>query len=177
MIKAQLRHKIMAPIMALSALFFFQDVANDIREHIITDTAYSFGSALHLFFEILATIGLTLGLIEILTYIKALQKSDEKHELQLKHLTEDFDALVHKRFDNWDLTAAEKDIALFMLRGLSNIEIADLRNVAVGTVRVQSHRILQKAGASSRTDLMSMFMEEFMDVGSDFSSEQLVSET
>ena len=165
MIKAQLRYKIMAPIMALSALFFFQDVANDIKEHIATDTAYSFGSALHLFFEILATIGLTLGLIEILTYIKELQKSDEKHELQLKHLTEDFDALVHKRFNKWDLTDAEKDIALFMLRGLSNSEIADLRKVAVGTVRVQSHRVLQKAGASSRTELMSIFMEEFMDVG------------
>ena len=151
--------------MALSALFFFQDVANDIKEHIATDTAYSFGSALHLFFEILATIGLTLGLIEILTYIKELQKSDEKHELQLKHLTEDFDALVHKRFNKWDLTDAEKDIALFMLRGLSNSEIADLRKVAVGTVRVQSHRVLQKAGASSRTELMSIFMEEFMDVG------------
>ena len=165
MIKAQLRYKIMAPIMALSALFFFQDVANDIKEHIATDTAYSFGSALHLFFEILATIGLTLGLIEILTYIKELQKSDKKHELQLKHLTEDFDALVHKRFNKWDLTDAEKDIALFMLRGLSNSEIADLRKVAVGTVRVQSHRVLQKAGASSRTELMSIFMEEFMDVG------------
>ena len=165
MIQAQLRHKIMAPIMALSALFFFQDVANDIKEHIATDTAYSFGSALHLFFEILATIGLTLGLIEILTYIKELQKSDEKHELQLKHLTEDFDALVHKRFNKWDLTDAEKDIALYMLRGLSNSEIADLRKVAVGTVRVQSHRVLQKAGASSRTELMSIFMEEFMDVG------------
>ena len=151
--------------MALSALFFFQDVANDIKEHIATDTAYSFGSALHLLFEILATIGLTLGLIEILTYIKELQKSDEKHELQLKHLTEDFDALVHKRFNKWDLTDAEKDIALFMLRGLSNSEIADLRKVAVGTVRVQSHRVLQKAGASSRTELMSIFMEEFMDVG------------
>ena len=151
--------------MALSALFFFQDVANDIKEHIATDTAYSFGSALHLFFEILATIGLTLGLIEILTYIKELQKSDEKHELQLKHLTEDFDALVHKRFNKWDLTDAEKDIALYMLRGLSNSEIADLRKVAVGTVRVQSHRVLQKAGASSRTELMSIFMEEFMDVG------------
>jgi len=151
--------------MALSALFFFQDVANDIREHIATDTAYSFGSALHLFFEILATIGLTLGLIEILTYIKELQKSDEKHELQLKHLTEDFDALVHKRFNKWGLTDAEKDIALFMLRGLSNSEISDLRKVAVGTIRVQSHRVLQKAGASSRTELMSIFMEEFMDVG------------
>ena len=165
MIKAQLRYKVMAPIMALSALFFFQDVANDIREHIATDTAYSFGSALHLFFEILATIGLTLALIEILTYIKALQKSDEKHELQLKHLTEDFDALVHKRFNKWGLTDAEKDIALFMLRGLSNSEISDLRKVAVGTIRVQSHRVLQKAGASSRTELMSIFMEEFMDVG------------
>jgi len=170
MIKAQLRHKIMAPIMALSALFFFQDVANDIREHIATDTAYSFGSALHLFFEILATIGLTLALIEILTYIKALQKSDEKHELQLKHLTEDFDALVHKQFNTWDLTAAEKDIALFMLRGLNNVEIAGLRKVAVGTIRVQSHRILQKAGVSSRTELMSIFMEEFMDVGYDSSA-------
>lgn len=172
MIKAQLRYKVMAPIMALSALFFFQDVANDIREHIATDTAYSFGSALHLFFEILATIGLTLALIEILTYIKALQKSDEKHELQLKYLTEDFDALVHKQFNTWDLTAAEKDIALFMLRGLNNIEIAGLRKVAVGTIRVQSHRILQKAGVSSRTELMSIFMEEFMDVGYDSSANQ-----
>ena len=172
MIKAQLRYKVMAPIMALSALFFFQDVANDIREHIATDTAYSFGSALHLFFEILATIGLTLALIEILTYIKALQKSDEKHELQLKYLTEDFDALVHKQFNTWDLTAAEKDIALFMLRGLNNIEIAGLRKVAVGTIRVQSHRILQKAGVSSRTELMSIFMEEFMDVGNDSSANQ-----
>ena len=49
--------------------------------------------------------------------------------------------------------------------------------MAVGTVRVQSHRVLQKAGVTSRTELMSIFMEEFMDVGLESNSAQRVSQT
>ena len=44
--------------------------------------------------------------------------------------------LLAESFDEWGLTRAERDVALFLIKGMSMTEIAGLR----GTVRAQSRR-------------------------------------
>jgi DNA-binding CsgD family transcriptional regulator len=66
-------------------------------------------------------------------------------------------------FEDWGLTAAERDVALFALKGLSIAEIADLRQTSQGTVKAQTNAIYRKAGVSGRPQLLSLFVDELMD--------------
>ena len=43
--------------------------------------------------------------------------------------------LIEKRFDEWGLSGAESEVALFALKGCTIAEIAAMRGSAVGTVR------------------------------------------
>jgi len=72
-------------------------------------------------------------------------------------------ALIRARFAEWHLTAAEADVALFAIKGLDVSEIAGLRGSAQGTVRAQLTRIYAKAGTTSQTGLIALFMDELID--------------
>jgi DNA-binding CsgD family transcriptional regulator len=76
--------------------------------------------------------------------------------------------LLAERFDEWGLTPAEKDVALFAIKGMSTSEIAGLRNTSEGTVKAQTNAIYRKAGVSGRSQLLSLFIEDLMrdDAGS-----------
>ena len=47
--------------------------------------------------------------------------------------------VVEEKFAQWGLTAAEQDVALFLLKGLSTQEIAALRQTSEGTVKAQTN--------------------------------------
>ena len=73
-----------------------------------------------------------------------------------------FQDISDARFAEWGLTSAERDVALFTLKGLSISEIADLRGTSVGTVKAQSNAIYKKADVSSRTQLVALFVEDLV---------------
>lgn len=162
----------MQGLMALAALFFFQDVIVDMKEHFEASKAYQIGELIHLLFEVTAVLALTFGLIDSVKYTQSLKERAESQSQSLYHLQEDFDAHVRFKFASWNLTEAERDVALLILRGLPSDKIADLRKVAIGTIKVQAHNVLQKANVSSRVELMSLFLDEFMDVGMEAKPEQ-----
>jgi DNA-binding CsgD family transcriptional regulator len=70
--------------------------------------------------------------------------------------------LVDERFGEWGLTPAEKDVALFAIKGLATAEIAVLRATSEGTVKAQTNAIYRKAGVSGRSQLLSLFIEDLM---------------
>ena len=70
--------------------------------------------------------------------------------------------VITARFAEWQLSAAETDVALFALKGCSITEIAGLRGSAEGTVRAQLSRVYEKAGVSSQTMLVALFVEELL---------------
>ncbi|MEM9269998.1 MAG: LuxR C-terminal-related transcriptional regulator, partial [Pseudomonadota bacterium] len=47
--------------------------------------------------------------------------------------------------------------------GLSNAEIAALRNTSEGTVKAQGNAIYRKAGVTGRPQLLSLFLEDLLD--------------
>ena len=70
--------------------------------------------------------------------------------------------LLAERFDEWGLTPAERDVALFAIKGLSTSEIAGLRGTSEGTIKAQTNAIYRKAGVTGRPQLLSLFIEELM---------------
>lgn len=60
------------------------------------------------------------------------------------------------------LTPAEKDVALFAIKGMSIAEIAMLRETSEGTVKAQTNAIYRKAGVSGRSQLLSLFIDDLM---------------
>ncbi len=69
---------------------------------------------------------------------------------------------IEQEFNKWQLTNAEKSIAWLIIKGFSFKEIAKMRSVSGKTVHQQSTRIYQKSGMQNRHELMSGFLEEFI---------------
>ncbi|NCO87576.1 MAG: helix-turn-helix transcriptional regulator [Rhodobacterales bacterium] len=72
-------------------------------------------------------------------------------------------AILNDRFDTWGLTPAERDVALFAIKGLSLQDIARLRATSEGTVKAQTNAIYRKAGVSGRSQLLSLFIDDLME--------------
>jgi DNA-binding CsgD family transcriptional regulator len=67
---------------------------------------------------------------------------------------------INNQFERWQLTPSEKEIGLFLLKGLSHKEVAHIRNVSEATARQQARSIYKKADLSGRHDLAAFFLEE-----------------
>jgi len=71
-------------------------------------------------------------------------------------------AALDQQFDRWDLTPAEKEVALLLLKGLSHKDIAEIRSVTEATARQQARAVYKKGGLSGRHDLAAFFLEDLM---------------
>lgn len=71
-------------------------------------------------------------------------------------------AQIDGQFSKWNLTHAEKEVALLLLKGFSHREIAELRRVTEATARQQARSIYNKAGVTGRHDLAGFFLEDLM---------------
>ena len=71
---------------------------------------------------------------------------------------------ISARFKEWGLSAGERDVALFALKGCSVGEIARLRGAAAGTVRSQLSQVYAKAEVNSQSMLVALFIEDLLQV-------------
>lgn len=69
---------------------------------------------------------------------------------------------IASQFEKWDLTQAEREVGLLILKGMSYKEIAILRDVSEKTVRQQAHSIYKKAKLSGRAALSAYFLEDLL---------------
>lgn len=114
-------------------------------------------------FEIAAAIGLTAGTVLGALVLRQSLLRTERAEAALRAASGAFMELLEERFGEWDLTPAERDVALFSVKGLSTAEIARLRATSEGTVKAQCAAIYRKAGVSGRAQLLSVFIEDLFD--------------
>lgn len=154
-----------ALILIVSVVFFIFDLASDVYERIIASSAPSLLDLTHLFFEVFSAGALILAIRILVRQLNWLQERNTQQSESLRFLRGEMDRYVHGKFDEWSLTSAERDIAMYMLKGLSIAEIAAARSTAEGTVKAQTSNIFRKTGVASRLELMSLFMDEFLDVG------------
>lgn len=112
--------------------------------------------------EIGASIGLILGLIlGGVAFFRTLRRTHHA-ERKLRAVSIGFRDLLEERFADWGLTPAERDVALFAIKGMSTAEIAGLRSTSEGTVKAQTAAIYRKAGVSGRPQLLSLFIDDLL---------------
>jgi DNA-binding CsgD family transcriptional regulator len=112
--------------------------------------------------EIGAAVGLVLGLLLGAIALRRTDRARTDAEARLRRASQDFQVLMQDRFAAWGLTPAERDVALFAVKGLSTAEIAALRATSEGTVKAQTAAIYRKAGVTGRPQLLSLFIEDLM---------------
>lgn len=113
-------------------------------------------------FEVVIALALLAGVTTGSAYIFRLIREVRQREAAITIARGALSQLLTQRFDEWALSAAESDVALFALKGCSIGEIARMRSAATGTVRAQLSQVYAKAGVSSQAMLMSLFLEDLM---------------
>jgi len=142
-------------LQALAAVFFLADLTADLARE---------GMGIHLLIEGCAAIALLLAVIMGAFQIRSLVMAARQDEVAVAMAQGALGELIQLRFDEWRLTPAEADVALFALKGCDINAIAALRGAAAGTVRAQLARIYAKAGVSSQVALVALFVEELIDI-------------
>lgn len=81
---------------------------------------------------------------------------------ETQHLLAGLGARIDAQFDKWQLSPAEKEVALLLLKGFSHKDVARLRSVSETTARQQARAIYRKAGIGGRHDLAAFFLEDLV---------------
>lgn len=69
---------------------------------------------------------------------------------------------IDLQLTEWGLSPTEKEIALFLLKGLSFREISEIRGTNEKTVRQQALKVYEKSNLSGRTELSAFFLEDML---------------
>ena len=120
-------------------------------------TGYYLFSASWLVHEVIAIatfFGFVVGGFLIWRSHQFSQQSREEIERLLRSAQGEFFEMLNAQFDRWQLSDAEKDVALLTVKGMSVSEIAELRNTSPGTIKSQNNSIYRKADVKSRTQLL-----------------------
>lgn len=149
-------------VQSVAAVFFLGDAFVDLANgewglHIVVEMMIAFS----LF------AGVAFGALEARRMIEQARRNEISLNIARGALAE----VMTLRFEKWELTAAESEIALFVLKGFETAEIAALREVAESTVRAQLTSIYSKAGVSSRHGLASLFLDDLIELNPAMSPE------
>lgn len=144
---------ILVALQALACAFFLADLVGDV----VAD-----GIGLHLAIEGMAAIALLVAVVLGSLQVRSLIAAARRDEAAVAAAQGAMSDLITLRFAEWQLTAAEADVALFALKGCDITEIAALRGSAAGTVRAQLTRVYAKAGVDSQSALIALFLEELI---------------
>lgn len=144
-------------LQGLAALFFLMDGIEDILG--LRDPALeSFTDR----FEYLIAFALLISTVFTANELVRTMRRNRHLSDQIRAASGEFAELLEEWFSRWGLTPSERDVALLTIKGLSNSEIAAIRETREGTIKAHSNAIYRKAGVSGRPQLLSLFIEELM---------------
>ncbi len=155
-------------IYALISILVALDVISDYQE------GKGFGHvAIELLVFTAAIIGLSLlardyynqtqsTLKSLKTDLAQAQQDAERWREESRDLIQGLGVEIQKQFKRWQLTQAEAEIGILMLKGFSHQEIADLRGASERTVREQARALYRKAGLAGRAELSAFFLEDLL---------------
>lgn len=143
------------------AAFFVYDIAANLLGLRTAPLAW----AVYEMIEVGAALGLLLGVGVTAWMLAASLRARRRAESSLRLAQGAFMDVLEEHFAEWSLTAAERDVALMAIKGLSIAETARVRETSEGTVKAQTAAIYRKAGVSGRPQLLSLFIDDMMGDG------------
>lgn len=96
------------------------------------------------------------------TDLREAREQATQWQAQHRELIRGLSAAIDEQFREWQLTKAEAEVALLLLKGFSHKEIATLRETSERTVREQSRSVYRKSGLSGRPSLAAFFLEDLL---------------
>jgi DNA-binding CsgD family transcriptional regulator len=153
-------------------LFVLWDVSGDIEQgisfiHIAVDFFFGLIAASSVLLFAARTGGEKIHSQQMLAKMKLEKTHATLQASQWQYRVEQLQAGLAQEIDDhmtaWKLSAAEKEIGMLLLKGLSLREIAEVRGTSERTVRQQSLAIYSKAAVAGRAELSAFFMEDFLD--------------
>lgn len=69
---------------------------------------------------------------------------------------------IENQFARWELSKAEAEVGLLLLKGLSHKDIARVRGTTERTAREQARTLYRKSGLSGRSALSAFFLEDLL---------------
>lgn len=143
-------------VQALCAAFFMTDAALDW-------TGGESAGFRHLHaFELVLALALVGGLTATIALIRSQVRRVYDLQRQLHIAQGAFARIIEHQFDEWQLSDAERDVAMLSIKGLTIAEMAELRQTKEGTIKAQCAAVYRKAGVSGRLQLLSYFVEELL---------------
>jgi DNA-binding NarL/FixJ family response regulator len=91
--------------------------------------------------------------------LHASREDAQRWRTEARDLLGGLGSAIDRQFVRWELTPAEREVAMLLLKGLSLRDIASMRGVSERTVRQQAHTLYGKAGLEGRADLAAFFLE------------------
>ncbi len=89
-----------------------------------------------------------------------LQIEAQEWKAQSQKYTQGLVQAIHEQMERWKLSAAEREVAFLLLKGLSLKEVAQVRQTTEKTARVQATAIYEKSGLAGRSELSAFFLED-----------------
>jgi DNA-binding CsgD family transcriptional regulator len=86
----------------------------------------------------------------------------ERFRLESEEAVRGLGAAIDRQFERWQLSSAEREVALLLLKGLPTKEIAAVRETSERTARQQALAVYRKAGLSGRAELAAFFLEDLL---------------
>ncbi|GJM03073.1 MAG: hypothetical protein DHS20C08_15740 [Rhodomicrobium sp.] len=142
---------------SLCLVFFTFDVAGD---YFFTGDVMD--STWHLALELLVVL---VAIAAFLVHLKGLIRLVSYHNkvsAQVRIASGEFAFVLEELFRDWKLTAAEKDVAMLIIKGVSFKDIAASRHSREGTAKAQANAIYRKAGVTGRNELVALLLDEFI---------------
>lgn len=100
--------------------------------------------------------------LSLLRDIEVARSEGAQWRTDMRELLKGLSSAIDAQFDRWQLTGAEREVALLLLKGLSHKEIAVLRNTSERTIRQQAQSIYGKSNLSGRAALSAFFLEDML---------------
>ena len=98
----------------------------------------------------------------ILTDLEMAKREGQQWRKQVQGHLQGLGLAIRTQLLEWNLTAAEREVALLLLKGLSSKEIGTVRATSERTVREQARSVYLKAGLNGRASLSAYFLEDLL---------------
>jgi DNA-binding CsgD family transcriptional regulator len=164
---SQRERSVIALVLAIIAVMVAFDLFTDSKEgvaiwHVLIEGSIAAIALFGVFYVLRGSLKLKHQLEKEITDFSHFKKEAELWKIESRKYLDGLSKAIDHQLSKWKLTAAEKEVAFLLLKGMSLKEIADIRNTAEKTARVQSIAIYSKSGLSGRSELSAFFLEDLL---------------
>ena len=145
-------------IQALSATFFLTELWTEVLGLRQTALPYEVQEIIQIGASIGLLAGMILSAIVLTESFKQVSALSRQVDIAAGQFQEHLDAC----FKTWRLSPSEREVAIYVMKGFSNTEVAQLRGTSVATVKTQLNAVYRKSGCANRQQLMSFLVEELL---------------